>query len=1197
MKLRDLFAKPVDRSIEGVIKADDNSGLLNEVEEYVVTHEIATRLEDFFEYYINPDKVNGAWISGFFGSGKSHLLKMLSMLLQNQIVDGKNTLDIFLEKCHDNPMLKGRLQKACSIPSVSILFNIDQKADVISKTEIDALLSVFLKVFDEHCGYYGKQPHIAQFERDLDRDGLLPAFKEAFLKKTGKDWEWGRPRLKRIEEDVDAVYNQITGKSESGLLHKYRNDYRLSIEDFADHINDYLDKKPKNFRLNFFVDEVGQYIADNVKLMTNLQTIAESLATRCKGRAWLLVTSQEDMNTVVGEASKQQSNDFSKIQGRFKARLKLSGQNVDEVIQRRLLAKNAAGKAIVADLYKKHANNFKTLFDLVDGARTYRNFRDEEDFCNCYPFVPYQFSLFQSCIQQLSDHNAFEGKYASVGERSMLGVFQEVAVKIADTEPGCLATYDAMFAGISKVIKSKIQSAIIHADQHLPDPFAVRLLKVLFLVKYVKEFKATVRNLGVLMLDRFDADIAALHTRISRTLETLYDQNYLQKNGDLYEYLTDEEKDIQTEIRNTDIENQEIIRELSKVAFDDVLKLSKIDYPITKTSYTFTRRIDDENCSSEHDMAINIITPFHPQNPTEAAVSLARSSCNEITIFLEPSRELYTELTMLKKTERYLALNSGHESETLKFRIMQENALRNQERKTIIRELLQDLLTRAAIYAGGHKLNPGSNEPAARVKNAFFELISITYPNLKMLNGVIYQEKDIETYLEADKMILPGTTTYTEAENEILAYVQISRNSASSQSIKALIDHFEKKPFGWPMTATLCNLAKLVARGRIEVTSGAKPVDIAFLKKNIRNTKIQASLLLEPQVEFPASEVRRLKDFFNHFFGSFAASTEAKALGEEMAKAFADHADQINAYALDAVKYPFGKALQTHYGRISKYGRQKYDFFFRNFSEEEQNELLDVKEGAIDPIIKFLNGSQKSIYDEAVGFIALIASNLAELNGDHVAEIKRILELEKCYQGNNMNQLRQALDSLKTQNQQRVQREIDNALEAMRHKREVLEKTAEYTALKPEQQAEIKKISAQVEEEIKTMSLLPNIRDRLQRFESKDYARILEKLNTFTEQNRGPAKVTDIPSNGNFGVETGSEPQTTTKAEKTGAKTPAAKPAPAPEVAKPVFIAISALKVNAGKPWLESATDVSEYLKKLEAAMQQAIASGQKIQL
>eukprot|EP01043_Picozoa_sp_COSAG02_P079415 COSAG02_NODE_18360_length_944_cov_0.572781_2_plen_93_part_01 len=93
---------------------------------------------------------------------------MISLLLANKAIDDQDVLESFLEKCPGNNFLQGSLRKAVSISSESILFNIDQKADVINKTQVDALLSVFVKVFDEHCGYYGKQPFIAQFERQLD---------------------------------------------------------------------------------------------------------------------------------------------------------------------------------------------------------------------------------------------------------------------------------------------------------------------------------------------------------------------------------------------------------------------------------------------------------------------------------------------------------------------------------------------------------------------------------------------------------------------------------------------------------------------------------------------------------------------------------------------------------------------------------------------------------------------------------------------------------------------------------------------------------------------------------------------------------------------------------------------------------------------------------------------------------------------
>src|SRR3546814_3815797 len=86
------------------------------------------------------------------------------------------------------------------------------------------------------------------------------------------------------------------------------------------------------------------------------------------------------MTDVLGDMSKQQSNDFSKIQARFANRLKLTSADVAEVIQKRLLAKNDDGRQLLRGVYAQQANNFKTLFEFADGGQRYHNFRDEEHF-------------------------------------------------------------------------------------------------------------------------------------------------------------------------------------------------------------------------------------------------------------------------------------------------------------------------------------------------------------------------------------------------------------------------------------------------------------------------------------------------------------------------------------------------------------------------------------------------------------------------------------------------------------------------------------------------------------------------------------------------------------------------------------------------------------------------------------------------
>ena len=126
MNIAQLFKKDINRHIEGVIKAEDPAALRNELEEFVITDEIRSYLETFFENY-NEGNSNGAWISGFFGSGKSHLLKILAAVLENHDVGDKKAADIFISLCEGKEeltLLKGLVERAVRTPSKSILFNI-----------------------------------------------------------------------------------------------------------------------------------------------------------------------------------------------------------------------------------------------------------------------------------------------------------------------------------------------------------------------------------------------------------------------------------------------------------------------------------------------------------------------------------------------------------------------------------------------------------------------------------------------------------------------------------------------------------------------------------------------------------------------------------------------------------------------------------------------------------------------------------------------------------------------------------------------------------------------------------------------------------------------------------------------------------------------------------------------------------------
>lgn len=1172
MKLNQIFEKQVDRPIEGVIKADDEASLRLEVEEYVVTNEVAKRLESFLEAYNKYEGANGVWVSGFFGSGKSHLLKLLALLLENRCIDGAKSLDLFLEKqeIKGNEILRGDLSRAVAVPSKSILFNIDQKADVISKTEIDALLAVFVKVFDEMCGYYGKQGHIAQFERELDEDGKLQGFEETFKKLAGQDWDFGRRRSQRFAMIIDQTYGEITKQSVNGIIDKYKADYKVSIEDFAEQINDYIESQEAGFRLNFFVDEVGQYVADNVKLMTNLQTIAESLATKCRGRAWVIVTAQEDMSDVIGEMTAKQGNDFSKIMARFNNKMKLTSANVDEVIKKRLLLKNASGVAQLSDIYHDHSNNFKTLFDFADGSKIYKNFRDRDDFIHGYPFIPYQFTLFQTAIQSLSSHNAFEGKHSSVGERSMLGVFQQVAINIVDHEIGQLATFDLMFEGLRSSIKAQIQRAVSIAEKNLDNTFAIRVLKALFLVKYVKDFRATVRNLCVLMTDRFDQDLPALRKQVEEALNLLELQTYVQRNGEEYEFLTDEEKDIEQEIKNTEVETTDVAAELAKVIFDLILKTRKIRYDDNGQDYAFSRKLDDQFHGRDHELGIHVISPFHENAGKEELLRMQSMGRDELLVLMEPDERLVRDLLMYKRTEKYIRQSTSVTQQDSVQHILAGKGFQNRERYADLQQSISTQIGKAKLLLNGATLDLSGGEPISRITRGFYRLIQFAYPNLRMLRGVNYSESDIAGFLGQGEAGLfdNDSATISEAEQEILAFIQNNSRGGVRTTLKSVVERFERKPYGWYLAAIQCNLAKLSARGKVEVRTDSNILENNALERAFKNSHGFPNVVIEPQVDFTASQLRQLKEFYADFFDTPPSSGEAKALGKETAEAFQSLHQELSVLAGQAALYPFLTLLSEPIQRIKEVCGKHYTFYLIDFAKISES-FLDLKEDVLDPIRRFMSGPQKELYNDARKFVQNQEGNFPYVAGEESEQILSILSDPNCYKGGQIQQVKSLVESLGQKVFVQLQEAKENATKTVATRKQLLVSQDDFAKLSSDQQSQLTGEFDRFIQGLESQRLIAVVRDTARRFDEEDYPRILDRMIAMAQPDPTPKNYPDGT--------TDEKPKVT--------ETPSES------------VDVRSIHVMFNKVWIVDEQEVDRYLEMVKQVMMQEISSGKRIRV
>lgn len=1014
MQLNDIFAKDVQRPIEGVIKADDVAHLGTEVEEYVLTNEAAKGLELLLEAYTNYTNANGVWISGFFGSGKSHLLKMLAHLLgdvEGQEFDRAQVSESFRSKA-TGAFLPALLTKAERIPAKSLLFNIDQKATLITKDQTDALLKVFVKVFDESRGYYGNQGHVARFERDLDTRGQYEAFKEAFERIAGIPWSQGREQSALEGANIDAAFAEINGEATTGIIKQYQASYAVSIEDFADEVKAWLDKQPDGYRLNFYVDEVGQFIGSNTHLMLNLQTIAESLNTKCGGRAWVMVTSQEDMDKVVGDRTRQQGNDFSKIQARFKTRVKLTSADVEEVIRKRLLEKNGTGETALQAIYAVESANFKTLFDFVDGAKTYRNYTDEAHFVGTYPFVSYQFPLFQAAIEGISDHNVFEGRNSSVGERSMLGVVQQVAKDIGDVEVGTLATFDHMFAGIRASLKSAAQRSIDVAERNLDNQLAIRLLKALFLVKYVDSFQATPRNLTVLVYDRFGLDLPALAEDVKEALAELERQTYIQRNGNVYEYLTNEEQVIEEEIKNVDIDASEVSAQLFKILSGDVIKTNRIRYAKNGQDFPFGFKLDDQVHGPQKELSVHFITPEYPYEPEQ--IRMHSAGKDELRVILDPDDRLLSDLRLLLKTDKYTKRKRTTSLSAIEEQILQSKATLNREREKELVQRTRSAVGKAALVINAADLPASSQDAVGRVTEGFQELISRTYTQLKLLGGVTYSEQHVAGAANPDSGLFDADALLriNQPAEEVLSTILRKDAQGEQVTMKTIVDTFQAKPYGWDLGSIEVIVASLIGASKITVTVDGNVLKRSEVANALRNTQKHGHEILAPQKSFDERKIAEFRKFCTDFFDEGNAPKDPLELAHYGADKLKGRLDELKA-TISGSKYPFVEQLSGPISLLEQVVGKPDDWYLNGFTLRD--DLLEAKENLIDPIQSFLHGAQRSIYDDAARLLSTHTSNLNYLPQGSDEPIRTALADPNAFRGNKMAMLKQASDHLRSE--------------------------------------------------------------------------------------------------------------------------------------------------------------------------------------
>lgn len=991
MQIKSMFAKDIDRHISGVIQVghEDEADVRQELEEYVLTDELRENLDKFLDAYLDasehPSEAIGVWISGFFGSGKSHFLKMLSYLLGNQVVAGKTAFDYFRPKLADDPSLLAKLERACAVACQSILFNVERKS---RKKDDRAILEVFASVFFESLGF-SRDVKLALLEREIDGLGHTEEFRAAWERETGKPWVQSRKTYRMKTEALARALKTVpeldmTDKASVQAWLKASEDFTPEV--LVEMVSEYLERKSEEvgepFRIAFCVDEIGQYIGDDSSLMLSLQTIVEEFGSKCPGRAWVMVTSQQAIDDVTKNIA---ANDFSKIQGRFNTRIKLSSTSAAEVIRRRVLEKTSVATETLAAEYASKEQVLKNLFTFERAKSDLVGYRDEADFCAVYPFVSYQFPLLQSAYDGVRRHGS-SGKHMSSAARSMLSSFQEAAQAVEEDDETTLVPFWRFYDTLSEFLEAYVTEVVARCERAATmesarvRPEDARVLKLLFLLKYVdKDMAANLNNLAILMAESVDPDLSALRQSVQDSLDRLYADNYVDKSGDTYLFLTDEEQDIAREINETDAEPSDVLRLMQTALFDDIYDQRKVT--LNKNVFGIAGYVDETLCFGKagEGLTLRIATEAYPLERRSVEDVILRSSDGggECIVLLPEKMGYYENLQLAARIARYANGDHGSFTETQTAILVNKQAEARSLKKRAC-DQLRDAIAGARFFVSGNEVKAEGSTARAKVENALHQLIGRRFSKLRYIT-TNYAEAELPGILDKPE----GMTDVDNqrAVDDIESYLQASMARHQNVSMAQIRQAYTKAPRGWREEDICACVLELLRARKAELFRAGAPMPIDNYPQVVRslmNRSESEKIEVRVRVALDPKLMRRAQDAYKEF-----ADTNIPPVGEddlevrlreclhERRESLRRHLDY--EYRLRP-NYPGRETVEDGVVLLGKLLSHKGRAEFLTAVAKHDDELADLAEGLVS--VDQFWGAQQKIFDKALSLKERLADDL-----------------------------------------------------------------------------------------------------------------------------------------------------------------------------------------------------------------------------
>lgn len=1009
MILKELYKKDITRDVNPAVSAGDlkEATIHTEIEEYVFTQEIIQGLYDVISGVREASAShNGIWISGYYGSGKSHFLKYLNYCLKSEY--GKRALERLAEEVQKTADELGNvtpsevtdIRQWLSVADVkTILFNIGtvHNANTAGK---NTFVEVFWNEFNKFRGYNQFNLSLAQYlEKPLDEAGKFEAFKAA-LAEDCYDWELEASDLAQTELDyvLEQAQAQLPSLSIDSIRERIvKNDFVISVEKFKNEITLYTKDKGPNFRLIFFVDEVSQFINNHKELLLQLQEIVTGLHDASEGKVWVACTAQQSLSEIVSASQiSQTTDDYGKIMGRFEIQVKLGNTTPEYITKVRLLEKNGTGEMELNKLYNDKKTALETQFKLPTGYNAYTS---QEDFTDFYPFVPYQFKLIMQVLDSFVDLQ-YVDKEKKGTERSIIKITHTAAKNCMDSQVGSLVSFDQLYnavleGGLTIIGQRSISNAISVIEQYKDKDFGRKVVNVLFMICHMADsdkvvFPATIENIVNLMTAKVDEDLLPLKEKVVDVLEYLEGENIIRKEKsdkgiEYYNFYTEDEREVALLISNQRVDDVFMADQIKTIVESYVGAI-----PGKKSYYSRNASIGLKIYGRQYlttnapDMWIQFIL----ESDVDQNTVILQNEPKQLIFYMDHllrNNPIKDELYRYCQTQKYLAeANTGNAARA---KANEEFRSRAAQAKKAINEAFKTIIDSAIIISGQTQLTGMTNRGKDRLDSAILSHLGNLYPYAKNAhsNGLPSTNAELadairrpigeEEYNAANPMSLP--------EEKLDEY--LSRMTMTTRDVAKIVTAFDAAPYGWAKVPTIYFLNELVRRRKWAFSfNNVKNVLPNIVAQNIMSST--SSFTMESADVIPAELVRQFTAAWDDIFGNAGSqhSSDAFELFDKCKSALSDGYIRNNRTLYHQIEsYPFKTSLYTLIEKQETWAanRDAIKFFTAVIADREEAKALADKR-------KQLSSFYESFVKDRGGYVTMLEfirgneENFNHLTGD-----------------------------------------------------------------------------------------------------------------------------------------------------------------------------------------------------------------------